>query len=1404
MKRTIGRWLWDFGLLLVAVMAMEASAWGQSLNPVYVDDAPAAVDGLARAMEFRASGNLDEAVRVLQRLLDEEGRRLVATQRDSDLFIDIRSAVLAMFSADGRLLERHRQLMGPVAEARLAAGEEDRVAETLPLTQAGFEAILRVTQRRFERGQFFSAFRLVTELERHPDRLGTAGEDAARLATLMARYLATEESVELAQRWRREAGLDEVELGAIAPPALNQGRMPLDPGPATALGDIVSKPLWSERHTLTPQDLQPERGVSRRSPANDEVSVRLRQQHIMPTVAGDLVYVNDGNSVSAYDRFTLALRWRRIFPSLRPDKGIARVLGAAKGIEDLATVTISGPWAIATTGLGSSTGRVGEGLVRGLDALTGADRWWTDIDKLDPSLEGASVRGPAVVDQGVAVISTVKRHRQRRLDSLHMTGLDLATGELLWTRPIASIGQLPYQQRIKVTEPALLKDGVAYVSNSLGVLAAVEPVTGRLLWLRRSPAATARRSDTPPWEVGPPAIADGVLYAVSPSLGSILALDIATGDVIAERTMGRVGGVHYVLALGERLILVGSRRIYSTPFDRFDDEQFSPVEIATLEPQAMGHVIVAGDELIVPLQGGMLIVRFDDRGDAVTEQIPLEFSGNVLANESQLIVVDDFDVHTYLIWETARRLLTERMQSEPGDATPAAVFAELAHRAGHPEHILTGVDAAIDAIQSDPASEDNQRARARLFDATLAMVDPEPADLGAALPNELVTSLVNRLARLASDPEERVLQLLVSGSHAVSQGRIGDAVEAHQRILADETLAAVNLTRHHRTLDAQSEAFGRLRELIRSYGRGVYAAHDREADRVLSEVRGAMNPEQFVSIARRYPVSRAASRAWLAAAQAFSARGRRHGAIYALEQGLSAGEFALDPDDPILGELAGRLILALDQAGRIAAARTTLDSFLTANPLALLTDGAQTLDVEALRGSLDERLLAQNRRPRVGPILGAANTSVLEGFWPTKPLFEERSVRRGESALLSSSRMNALALFEPDVSGGIDERWRITLNERGAAAQTQVVSLDDSSVFVLRFGEMGGTLSRIDRATGRTIWSTLGFRSLFAAQDPATPKLFDDDGRPMYIETGTHGPLPLSQLVVAQSGSVLTMVERSGRAVGISLETGRTLWKRTELADVVVDASASAGLLAVGALNLSAEEAVAPTAALIALDLRTGRVLHEISPELGLVRWVRMTEEGRMVAGLDDGVASIDLFRGKVRWMVGGKRGGGTREAWVFPGRVLVLTELGELVQIETETGEIRKEALDSRSLLQVNPTAATAQEVYDRAAFITPHGILLFDRRGGLVGSDHRPSLNVASVGTLAQDYIVAVDQASMPGEQQGVFALRLHTATSCKLVMERLISLAGAPEEIALLDGRILIGFDDATLVVETPAPQ
>lgn len=253
-------------------------ARGQAVNPVYVDDSPAATEALLRAGELSRVGNAREAAEVLIRLLQDSADQMIGVpdepvptedndpegggENDPDvldleglegfvdllpdagddpgasspaLYHDIRSAVHQLLRSDDALLRVYRETASPVARRLLEAGSRAEVIRSFGLTEAGFEASTLEASDLLARAEFFAAYHTLRDLDAHPDRWGEAGGarrvSAARLLAQAVRYaegfasaepaMPTDEAESilapmraLRDRWFREAGLDERDVPA--------------------------------------------------------------------------------------------------------------------------------------------------------------------------------------------------------------------------------------------------------------------------------------------------------------------------------------------------------------------------------------------------------------------------------------------------------------------------------------------------------------------------------------------------------------------------------------------------------------------------------------------------------------------------------------------------------------------------------------------------------------------------------------------------------------------------------------------------------------------------------------------------------------------------------------------------------------------------------------------------------------------------------------------------------------------------------------------------------------------------------------------------------------------------------------------------------------------------------------
>src|SRR5690606_20872463 len=129
----------------------------------------------------------------------------------------------------------------------------------------------------------------------------------------------------------------------------------------------------------------------------------------LPAAVGDVLYVNDGLTVSALDRFTLHPIWRaRTLPSDAGPEGLSPLQRRLRGriMDDACSVTIAGDRLLATTGTATSGtgGREGDGRLHAFARHTGRVLWSADVSGFDEALAQSSVRGPATVVGDTVVV----------------------------------------------------------------------------------------------------------------------------------------------------------------------------------------------------------------------------------------------------------------------------------------------------------------------------------------------------------------------------------------------------------------------------------------------------------------------------------------------------------------------------------------------------------------------------------------------------------------------------------------------------------------------------------------------------------------------------------------------------------------------------------------------------------------------------------------------------------------------------------------------------------------------------------------------------------------------------------------------------------------------------------------
>lgn len=1383
-------------LVLAAGLAMAGTpALAQSTDeqaPVYISDAPLAEEALGTVGAMLERGGTDEAVRLIQRVLDEQGDRLIAAD-EPGLFVPVRRRIHERLLADPALLGAYRARQTARARALLDAGDWRTVERAYWLTEPGSQAALNLSQVLVESAQFEAGLRELLSLEAHPDAPACAPR-AADLAAFVASVLDTDAAWSLAARWAAAAGdqpPQRIRADRPAPrPDAARGALAWEgdaqPGPISLEG-IVARAL----HEAELTELEP---VDDATQPNFRGGVtRPDLPWAMPTIAGGSLLVSDGLTVSSFDRFTLRPRWR-VHASDAPVEANTRALRSRVGrlVEDSTSVTVDGPDAFAALGLPRSGGDYSDARVARIDSETGRVRWAVTLGSLSPELEGAEPRGPIIVEGDLVIVGARKNQRSRRLVGLSIVGLDRATGALRWSRAVGSAGSLPFQQLTHLSEGGVLQGGVVYWTDKMGLVAAVETATGRARWVRQtvSPALDLRGTRVP-FATSLPVITDQGLFVLTPDQAEIRLLDPGTGEVLHTRTAEPAGEASYLVRVGDWLACVGNRRVAFYDIARFADRTARLTD--TLDSQAIrGRAVAMGDRLAVPIEGGLSLINPD--GAVRIDHLDLETTGNIGIAEGHVIVIDESDVRSYLAWDTASEMLRARV--EAGDLSAALALAELAHRSGHPGSVLGAIDDAIAIAAGDTEG------RARTFEVIRVLTDPRTAQADGSSPVglDLRGRLLDRLGRVARTGDQRVAHAMAVGGWRADRGDIEGAARAYQDILLDRPMARAIWSGGGLSVRAELEASRRLQELAERFGSAATGASDAIARDQARALAGSTDPAAWSDLARMFPASAEAPGAWTNAALAWADRERWTESERAARTGLRAVELAGRRGDTApragLGELAGVLVRSLQEQGRGDEAGTALH------------------DLSGRFGGVIEPTV-RGRAVAVGPTIGAqravlGSTFVREAR-PTLLRGSPIATSLGalsDAVLTHAAQSGELAMHRVDDATG--ELVRLWVFGADTPAMPTLAHADEDRLVLLypAMPELGLVVSAVtlDTRTGQVVWKA-DLDARIATIDPA----HDDPGSNIEAQViaPIEGTVANRQVLGACDGRTLFVTDRRGRALGFDAATGRELWKGALGMSRVYGIDMGGGVVGVCGASVRGTDPNANEVALRGvgevIDPRTGETVQMLEDLGSNTRWVRASPDGQIIIAASASIVAIDTLEGRVDWSNGDEVLMGSEDAWVLGEWLIVMGRGGGLWIVPRREGVRRITPMDTLGR-SADRGWMSMERLGTRMVMHGSQGVVIFDGAGEFVAADgvvrERPFL----VSAAGEGRTVLVERSyEDPDGRTRCDVVLIETETGRlldRVAVEVPEGILRGPTSVALVDGRVVIGFNEVSMVLALPA--
>lgn len=1392
---------------------LVCSARGQNDgSTVFVDDSTAAQSVLRSLPSLVRSGNHPEAVRSLQRVLETDGHRLVPSPGDDNLFRSVRDAVHGTLKGDPVLLERYRLEFTVRAAMLFEDARYEAVERDYLLTAPGRGAALMVARERYGLARFHAAARVLAQLEGHPELHVDA--QAAELLTLVAAQVRDESVRAMAARWRAGAKLPPADLDALAVEAPAQV-VRTDAGTLEGGGrpsGLPGEALWVQ---AIDRDLP--MGPDEPLPAVRGFDARGGPFWILPSVAGDTILINDGATLSAWDRFALRLRWRASLLAEAPRVSLAQARQGQtdwRSVEGPNLVAVDARAAYASMGLHTAASAdIASGIIA-VDLASGRRLWDTDPRTISPRYVLANVRGGPVAAEGRVLFTLREDFRSGRQVSAALVALDSLTGEPAWIRTLGSAGTGWSRSNRTPGAGGMVHAGVAYWYDPMGIVAAYDAHDGRPLWLRRfeMPQIVQQAGDSQgAWAVQAPVLADGSLVALVGGQEMIYRLDPETGRLEGGTPSLSLGEAEYLVAVGSTVAAVGPASVIffepaSLTLALLPPKSARP---AALRAAITGRAMAAGGRLLVP--SGLQAVLLDPATGRVDGPvIDLPRAGALVPLDDQLVVADTAVLASLMSAEVATVALRERLTQNPDDVASLVSLVLLAERREVLGSVPAAAARALEALNraSAQGGANARLARAegrRLFEALLSMLHASVRLPDDQRDDALADALGDLSLRAAPDAPARARTLLALGDLRDRQGRGAQAVTVLLEVLADGAL------RDSMHADSQMlagvRATRRLSSLLPMHGYAVVEPHEARAARALADAQpGAAGDAQRLLVASQLPFSMTALDAYTRVARHAQDGGDLARAARAYRRALDIARLLRTSDGPVDGvrvaELGASLAAVLAQGDHLSAAARAVSRLSLVAPIEA-TDAP-------VREDLARRFAERTRASDIGDRPVAVEQR-LDGWRLMPPVAVTDDASLPEHLVLTSGHMVGLwALapdlgpisgepFEADPRGPLEMVWSASFDP---GTPPTLLSLDrHRALFVWTLD--GTTRLRAVSMFDASSWTSPPLEELFEA--PLRAPVLGDRGAHVTALTATGQQADPMGWIVAHDGARLAVARRDGLLAILDLEAGRTLYAGRPGFGTVMDVALGGGRVWVMG---SAEAPGAPRAG--ALDTMGLWALSET----GVVeaRRVGTTEAPRWIAAVGDGslvvasYASIERVAPSadggidVRWTTVSRPALNAALGWVLGDALAVLSSRGELALARLDDGQFAGEPV---ALSMTDGEVPRLARQDGRVLVLTSHGVLVLNATGQTMGRDALRGTGgraeEKAPPALGQRRVLLVPTSSFTlTGSQGEYLISTVDTTSAKVTGTRAVALPEPPREARLVDGYAVISTAQRTVVL------
>ena len=1381
------------GLFILAAVFLASRPVGAQVNTasavVTVDDSPTARQFYQEALA-QTIGNPERAAELIMDLLDEYPRRVLGeNDEDPNVFLSVRALVISLLQSNSELLKEYQSTASTSANTLLESMLLEEAFESRPLTASGFEAGLRIAQRRMETGSFGSALQTLDEieawdhLEEQSLRIQVVRSLAAGFAVIESTGLERDELIDVRDQALAEIAKKDVALVEQLQEVLNTAgeyTSTLSVGSTEktlAKIESIDNENWARIWTNELFDtlfrrryLDPQTGQPTSKSRADRALQAGSSMTSVPVAVGDTILVNEGLLIRAWDRLTGRTIWSHSFGNsvgLRPS-GL---------VGDLGEIVVSGDAAITVVGHAFGSDRDGSGEVVRFNPETGEERWRIRPDRFsgEQDLKGAFVSGPPVIHGDVVFLPL--RKVNTRLETIEFViAIDLDLGVPRWVQPLGSSGGVRMGSSRPFFRLAIL-DGDVIVCSPVGVAARLDGRTGRPLWLRtfeiplRSPQGNAQ-----PWQIGGPVLLRIGIASISPSLNEWILLNPETGDLLQTNPLGvgtPLGAPKYLLGTEydqtgkELLIGVGSdlnaidtvnprERLWSY---LLDNSAASADAFSSGLKLIRGRVQVTSDGLAVPTSGGLALVSLaDGEIDGIIGDGSI---GNPLVYENQVFLAGDLSLSAFMSLDNAVQTLRIRLREDPENVEQGIALLELARRSGNTTLAIEACELCVSGL----SSQNNDEIRRDVLNQILGALEDD------FLPLEDADRFHAFAAQIALSPEENVKRLLARGDWSIKHDQLRKAVESWREILKSDELSSVRVMELGRlNMPASKSAYTRIKN-ARDRDPAIANSLDREDSAALkSALNNRFTADQLASVIR-------------SVANPSLTRSAVERAVEILR------------DEGRVLECAG---LARSEARRMNSSHAS--TLLNIAASAALEDGRPSLAAQLLRESgADQARIDQIESSNFWPIVtpsaseerpvisGAAVPSSVTRLGGQIVEYSDEAQLNGPSDRVYIQRFGKLIALD---SAGLKDVWSYSVEDPDVK-----IIRHEPDLLIYQFGtQHTPRLSALSPEDGVERWKIEKLDQLLPPmKDPTiNPEGTKPDNTPFLPWEIT--PITTDQGLALVRGDGAVSMVKLGQA-----ESPNVLWQHEEVMDRVYGTHWDGGALHLwGNVILdNSRTGKDVRAAVVSIDPVDGRILHTEVLENARPVWVAGIEGGRLAVGTYRSISVLDplalnpVFRRS--WTHSGFEAVDTRHGWSSLGKLVAVDQSGSPIAWELTDGQVepgiwllpQEPGWQPREMINVS-------RLDDLWLIHFSDRLVVFDAEGELKGADSLSHLDRGDWRALVgKEELVLISLKPTTGKYTCLIN-RLNPKTGLRIVGDAFeVSPPGRSYETArIIDGWLLLG--------------